>query len=199
MLEVGNAVVSADLIDKTFCCDLEKCKGACCVLGDSGAPLEDEEAVMLKKMLPSIEPYLRPEGLKAVRQWGTSVLDIENDRVTPLVDGKECAYVIFEKGIARCGIEKAFLDGVIPFRKPLSCYLYPVRIKKYASFDAVNYDIWSVCDPARTLGEKTGVRVYEFTAPALRQKYGEAWYRQLQLDAKEILDHPPAVKKLMNK
>ena len=185
MIQIGNANISDDLVTKQFTCDLEKCRGACCVLGDSGAPVNEDEKAVLRQIFSSIKPFLRPEGIKAIENLGTSVIDTENDCVTPLVDGKECAYAVFEDGIARCAIEKAFMAGAVTFRKPVSCFLYPVRIKKYRTYDAVNYDIWPVCDPARALGESLQTPVYVFTAQALRQKYGEVWYRVLQQAAEE--------------
>jgi len=185
MIQIGNTNISDDLVTQQFTCDLEKCKGACCVLGDSGAPVNEDEKTVLKQIFSSIKPFLRPEGIKAIEKLGTSVIDTENDCVTPLVDGKECAYAVFEEGIARCGIENAFMAGAVPFRKPISSFLYPVRIKKYRTYDAVNYDISPVCDPARALGESLQTPVYVFTAQALHEKYGEAWYRELQHAAEE--------------
>jgi len=185
MIQIGNTNISDDLVTQQFTCDLEKCKGACCVLGDSGAPVNEDEKTVLKQIFSSIKPFLRPEGIKAIEKLGTSVIDTENDCVTPLVDGKECAYAVFEEGIARCGIENAFMAGAVPFRKTISCFLYPVRIKKYRTYDAGNYDIWPVCDPARALGESLQTPVYVFTAQALREKYDEAWYRELQHAAEE--------------
>jgi hypothetical protein len=186
MLQIDKTIVSTDLVTKEFTCNLERCKGACCVLGDSGAPLDEDEKIMLEQIYPCIKPFLRPAGVKAIGKQGTSVIDTENECVTPLIEGKECAYTIFEDGIARCGIEKAFLAGAIAFRKPISCFLYPVRVKKYRTFEAVNYDIWPICDPARALGTSLHMPVYEFTAPALRQRYGEAWYSMLQQSASDL-------------
>jgi hypothetical protein len=186
MIQIGNTNISDNLVTQKFTCDLEKCKGACCVLGDSGAPVDETEKTILDQCFNALKPFLRPEGIKTIELLGTTVIDSENDRVTPLIKGKECAYAVFENGIARCAIEKAYLAGAIIFRKPISCYLYPVRIKKYKAFDAVNYDIWPICDPARTLGESLQTPVYVFTAPALRHKYGDAWYDKLQQAAEEI-------------
>jgi hypothetical protein len=186
MIEIGETIISTDLVTKFFTCDLQQCKGACCVLGDSGAPLDENEKILLREIFPSLKPFLRPESVSAIEKQGTSVTDVEKECVTPLIEGKECAYAVFEDGIARCGIENAFLAGVVPFRKPLSCFLYPVRIKKYRTFEAVNYDIWSVCDPARLLGASLRALVYEFTAPALLLKYGEEWVQALRLAAKEV-------------
>jgi len=186
MIEIGETIISDDLVTSLFTCDLQQCKGACCVLGDSGAPVDEKEKILLQEIFPSLKPFLSPEGIRAIEKQGTSVTDIDNERVTPLIEGKECAYAVFENEIARCGIEKAFLAGAVSFRKPLSCFLYPVRIKKYTRFEAVNYDNWSVCDPARSLGTSLQIPVYEFTAPALLQRYGEDWFQALKLAAKEV-------------
>jgi len=186
MLQIDRALVSLELIGEKFCCNLEACKGACCVSGDSGAPLEEEEAEHLRVLFAQIRPYLRHEGIKAIEESGTSVIDIENDRVTPLIDGKECAYVVFENGIARCGIEMAFLNNAIPFRKPVSCYLYPVRIKKYSQYEAVNYDRWDICHPARIKGREMDLSVFRFVRDALIARYGEKWFRLLETSAENL-------------
>ena len=180
MLEIENTLISLDVLEKKFTCDLSVCKGACCVTGDSGAPLEPHEADTLREIYPLLRPYLREESVKTIEESGTSVIDIENDTVTPLNDGKECVFVLFEDGIARCAIEKAFFDGVIPFRKPVSCFLYPVRIKKLSRYDAVNYDRWDICHAAPALGEKLNMPVYRFVQDALKQKFGAAWFNLLE-------------------
>jgi hypothetical protein len=131
MLEIGNSIVSLDIISSRFTCNLQVCKGACCVTGDSGAPLEPAEVVILEEIFPALRPYLSEESIKSIEEQGTSVIDIEQETVTPLNNGKECAYTFFRDGIAFCAIEKAYQDGLIKFRKPISCHLYPVRIKKY--------------------------------------------------------------------
>jgi hypothetical protein len=186
MIQIGETIISTDLVSELFTCDLLQCKGACCVMGDSGAPLDENERILLHDIFPVLKPFLRPEGIRAIENQGTSVTDFDDECVTPLIDDKECAYTVFEDEIARCGIEKAFLSGAVTFRKPLSCFLYPVRIKRYRTFEAVNYDSWSVCDPARVLGASLMTPVFEFTAPALRQKYGEEWFQALKLAAKEV-------------
>ncbi len=179
MIEIGNSVVSVDLITSNFACDLKACKGACCVSGDSGAPLEQEEAEILKEIFPVLRKYLREESVRTIEELGTSVIDMEQDTVTPLNNGKECAYVVFEHDIAFCGIEKAFRDGAITFQKPVSCHLYPVRIKKYTQFDAVNYDQWEICRPAIAHGNSLKMPVYRFTQEALKRKYGVEWFKHL--------------------
>jgi hypothetical protein len=186
MIQIGETIISTDLVTKLFTCDLQQCKGACCVLGDSGAPVDENERILLQEIFISIKPFLSPDGIHAIEKQGTSVTDVDNECVTPLIEGKECAYAVFEDGIAQCGIEKAFHAGAVTFRKPLSCFLYPVRVKKYNTFEAVNYDSWSVCDPARALGASLRIPVYEFTASALRLKYGEEWFQALKLAAKEV-------------
>jgi hypothetical protein len=188
LFEIDSKIVSLDLIQAKFTCDLGKCKGYCCVYGESGAPLEEEEAGILKKIFPEIKKILRPEGILAIEKQGTSVVDDDKDMVTPLIGKMECAYAIFEEGIARCGIEKAFEAGIISFRKPVSCHLYPVRIKKYKGFEALNYDYWHVCEPARINGTELNIPVYVFVRDALIRKYGEEFAGKLDQLAQEIAD-----------
>lgn len=185
MIAIDNSLVSEDLLDKHFVCDLSKCKGACCVEGDAGAPLEDKEVEKLEEIFEDIKPYLREEGILAILQNGTSVQDpSDNEWVTPLVNNSECAYVVFENGITKCGIEKAWKDGISDFRKPVSCHLYPIRITSYKSYDAVNYDKWDICAPACDLGKELKVPVYQFAKDSLIRKYGENWYKDLEEVAK---------------
>jgi hypothetical protein len=186
MFEIDNKIVSLDLFTEKFACDVDKCKGYCCVYGESGAPLEKEEVKILKQIFPELKEFLRPDGIQAIEKKGTSVVDMDKDKVTPLIGRMECAYAIFEKGIARCGIEKAFEAGVISFRKPLSCHLYPVRIKKYDTFEAINYDRLQICDPARECGNKHNIPLYVFVRDALIRKYGEEFIRKLEQIAREI-------------
>jgi hypothetical protein len=186
MLRIKDTLISLDVIEKHFICDLAKCKGACCVRGDSGAPLEDEELPVLEEILPKLKPFLRKEGIKAIEEQGPYVIDIEDDFVTPLVDGKECAYVVFENGIAKCGIEKAYYAGAVEFKKPLSCHLYPVRLHKYGEYTAVNYDKWDICHPARILGHEEQVPVYKFLEESLTRRFGNDWMRHLKIAAKTL-------------
>jgi len=171
--------LSFELLEKKFCCDLTKCFGNCCVDGDSGAPLEEQETHILEDEYQAIKPYLRPEGIEVIEREGEWTIDQEHDRVTPLVKGKECAYAIFDNGVAKCGIEKAYFEGKTTFRKPISCHLYPVRIKSYPEFDALNFDHWDICKPAIAYGKKLGLPAYEFVKDALIRKYGEQWYNDL--------------------
>lgn len=179
MIAIDHTLVSDDLKRVRFCCDLKKCKGACCVEGDGGAPLEEEEVSLLGEHIDSIKPYMVPAGWKVIRSLGTFDYDAEGRYVTPLVGGRECAYVYFEDGIARCAIEKAALDGRIPFGKPVSCHLYPVRITRSVFHEAVNYHKWEICRKALEKGHKEQIPLYVFLREALIRKYGRTWYNKL--------------------
>ena len=186
MIEIGKSIVSSELLTSHFTCNLQACKGACCVLGDSGAPLEDNEVEILREIYPRIKPFLSEESVATIDRLGTSVVDFENDKVTPLNNGKECAYVVFKDGIAFCAIEQAYNEGVVAFRKPVSCHLYPVRIKKYKAFDAVNYDRWDICKPAVVLGDELKLTVHRFVKDALSRQYGEEWFNLLETAARNL-------------
>ncbi len=181
MMQVGNCIVGTELLEEHFLCNLDSCKGHCCVEGEAGAPLEHEEVELIEKYYPKFERYLRDEAIKEIKKNGYTVIDKrDGEPVTPLRKGKECVYTIFENGIAKCGIEKAFLAGKIPFRKPISCHLYPIRVKKISDeLDALNYHFWHVCDPARKFGAKKKVKAYIFLEDALVRKYGREWYNEL--------------------
>ncbi|MFC3881593.1 DUF3109 family protein [Algoriphagus namhaensis] len=181
MILVDKAVISDDIKDKFFVCNLEACKGACCVEGDAGAPLEDEETLILEQIYPLVKDYITEEGRKVIEAQGTWVIDKDGDKGTPTIgDNKECAYALRdEKGILKCGIEQAYLDNKVEFKKPISCHMYPIRITKYDDFDALNYDRWEICSPACELGASLNVPVYKFLKDALIRKYGEAWYAKL--------------------
>lgn len=181
MIEVGKTIVSRDVFKKEFVCNLSACKGECCVAGDAGAPLLDDEKDILESVYPLVKPYMRKEGIESVNLNGTSVFDKkDNEYETPLIDGAECAFVIYdEEGTSLCSIEKAYNDGKIDWQKPISCHLYPIRIKSYKAFDAINYDKWDICSDACTLGEELGVPVYRFLKEPLIRKYGEDWYKDL--------------------
>jgi hypothetical protein len=179
MFQIDDTIVSSAIVEKNFVCDLESCCGSCCRYGDSGAPLHPEEALALEKLLPLFSPWLRPEGIKAIEEKGTSVRDIEGDTVTPLIGNEECAYTVIENGIYRCAIEMAFTAGVIGFRKPLSCHLFPVRIKNFTDFRAVNYEEWPICRPALAAGENEKTQLYTFLKEPLIRAFGHEWYDKL--------------------
>ena len=188
MLQIGEALCSLDIFEKMFCCNLAVCKGCCCEEGDSGAPLEDEETDILEDIYSQVEPFMTSEGVNAVKEHGAHTVDIEHDKVTPLINGKECAYSIIENGIYMCAIEKAYNAGKVNFRKPISCYLYPIRITKYPTYEALNYDKWDICKPARELGYKEGLRIYKFLKQPLIDKYGQEWYDELEIAADALFE-----------
>ena len=157
--------------------------------GDYGAPLEEEELEILDEIYPKVKPYLSAEGVKAIEKQGKYLLYEKMEWVTPLIKGRECAYTIFDdKGIAKCGIEKAYYEGKIEWKKPVSCHLYPIRINKLKnSVEAVNYDKWSICKPACKLGDSLKVPIYKFLKDSLIRKYGEDWYKELELAAEQLV------------
>jgi hypothetical protein len=189
MIAIDRTLISEDLLDKKFVCDLNACKGACCVAGDSGAPLDKEELKILDSIVENVKPYMVKKGIKAIEKHGTYVVDGDGDYTTTLVSpGAECAFVFFDENkIAKCAIEQAYYDGKIGWKKPISCHLYPVRITKHKEYDAVNYDKWSVCKPACSCGEKLDVPVYKFLKEPLIRKYGKDWYKELEKSAKIFL------------
>lgn len=196
MIQVGEVLVSDDIREREFVCNLEKCKGACCVEGDYGAPLEEEELAILKEIYPRIKDYLTREGIKAIERQGTHVVDPDGDFSTPVIKGRECAYARYDdKGVLKCGIEDAYNDGKIPFRKPISCHLYPIRITKKKDFEAVNYHKWSICSPACALGKELQVPLYKFLKDPLIRKYGETWYSELVKVIESDVDKPEKKKK----
>ncbi len=180
MIIIDRAIVSDDIKENFFVCNLTKCKGACCVEGDLGAPLEESELEILEKIYPQVKPYLSAEGQAVIEKEGTWVKDWEDDFSTPTIGDRECAYAIYdEKGVLKCGIEQAYRDGKIDYIKPVSCHLYPIRINKYEEFDALNYDRWSICSDACTLGNELKVPIYKFLKEPLTRKYGQDWYGEL--------------------
>jgi hypothetical protein len=176
---IDKTIISDEVTTVHFACDLPKCKGACCIEGDGGAPLEEEEISMLEDHIDDIRPFMPEAGIREVGRIGVFDYDAAGKYVTPLVDGRECAFVYFEDRIARCAIEKAFTEGKILFHKPVSCNLYPIRIKPLKGNDAVNYHRWHICDPALDNGRKHKIPLYRFLEDALVRKYGRAWYDRL--------------------
>lgn len=180
MIKVGEILVSDDIKNVEFVCHLEKCKGACCVEGDLGAPLEEDELEIMKEIQKKIKPYLTPEGKEAIKKQGPYILDEDGDYSTPTINGRECAYAHYDKqGVLKCGIEQAYLDGKISWRKPISCHLYPIRITKKKDFEAINYHKWSICSDACSFGKSLQVPLYKFLKDPLIRKYGEDWYNEL--------------------
>jgi hypothetical protein len=191
MLQIEDTLVSLDILERHFLCDLNHCKGACCVEGDAGAPLEPDEPEALRRLLPAVWDDLRPEAQDVIRRQGVSYIDVEGDAVTSIVDGKNCVFTLADQdGVCRCAIEKACREGRTDFRKPLSCHLYPIRVKAYDGYRAVNYNRWNICRCAETLGETEGLPLYLFLREALIRKFGLEWYDELALCAAEWNKRP---------
>ena len=186
MIEVGSVLVHEDVIKENFVCNLNKCKGACCLEGDSGAPLEAAELDILKEIYPKVKPFMTAKGIATIEREGTHVTDYDGEYTTPCVEkNKECAYVTWENDITKCAIEKAYEQGAINWKKPISCHLYPIRITKYPEFDVLNYDRWSICSPACSFGNELKVSVHQFLKGPLTRKYGAEWYAELE----EVVDY----------
>ncbi len=188
MIQIDDKIISLDILENHFLCDLNSCKGSCCVEGDSGAPLEKEEAKEIKKLLPSIKPFMSGEGVGVVNHHGVSLYDEDGDLTTPLINNKQCAFVIFEKGIAKCSIEKAYNANKIKFKKPISCHLFPIRVTNYKNFQALNYEKIKICNEACKLGEKSKLPMYVFLKEALIRKYGEKFYDDIIEVAKKLFE-----------
>ncbi len=188
MLQIQDTIVSLDLLERYFCCDLDKCLGECCIEGDAGAPITEEERRKIEEILPEIIDDMLPAARREVEQNGVAYVDEEGDLVTSIVDGRNCAFSYFgENGMCLCAIEKAWREGRIDFMKPVSCHLYPVRIKQYPSFTAVNYHRWKICKCAEILGRKTALRAYQFLKEPLIRRFGKDWYDELDATAQEYL------------
>lgn len=184
MLQIGKTIVSLDILEKEFCCDLRHCKGACCVEGDSGAPVSLEETKQIKEFYPQFEEFLSERNRLEIKRQGFSVIDADGDLVTPLVGNNECVYTYNDDGNTKCAIEKAFLKKYIPFRKPLSCHLFPIRITEYKQYDAINYEKLVICTPGRACGTKNKIPLWKYLKDPLIRKYGKQWFHELEIAAK---------------
>ena len=191
MFQIKNTLISEEILENDFVCNLNACKGACCVDGEAGAPLEDSETEILVDVYPMVKPFLRPEGIAAIEEQGAFVKGEDGEWETPLVNKSECAYVIFsDKGIAKCGLEEAYNQNAISWKKPVSCHLYPIRMREYTEFTAVNYHKWEICDPACSLGAELKVPIYKFVKEALIRKFGKEWYEEIEKVADEYSAKP---------
>lgn len=181
MIQIDDTIISTELFDMKFCCDLAKCKGECCVEGDSGAPLEEEELPLLEKSLPLVWDDLSEKSKKLIKAQGVSYIDEEGDLVTSIVDGCECVFTFFdEKGVCKCALEKAYRAGLSDFYKPISCHLYPIRLQKLSNGTiALNVHKWRVCKSAFTLGEEKGIPLYKFLKEPLVRRFGNEWYEKV--------------------
>lgn len=190
MIAIDNTLISDEVIEKQFVCNLDKCKGGCCVDGDTGAPITQEEANIIEDIYPQIKHLLSPKAIELIEEEGTHTFDDEYGLVTPAIDGGICAYGYYdEKGIVKCAMEHEYLAGNIDFKKPISCHLFPIRITEYETYDAVNYEPReTLCKPACKLGKSLQVPVYQFLKEPLIRKYGEAFYETLDAVAKEYFE-----------
>lgn len=187
MLQIDDTIISLDLLDQCFVCDLDTCKGICCVEGDDGAPLEEEEVKIIEDLLPIIWDDLTEVSKALIKKQGVSYIDSDGEPVTSIVNGEECVFTYTDdQGQCKCAIEKAFREGKTDFYKPISCHLYPVRLQKYDNYTAVNYHQWSVCNCARKLGGKLGVPVYQFLKEPLIRKFGKEWFEELEIADAEL-------------
>lgn len=189
MIIIDNILVSDEIVEEQFVCDLVKCKGGCCVDGDAGAPLEEAEKARIDEVLPVVKEYLDPRSIEEIERQGHYVWNDEFGWVTPAIDDGVCVYAVRDNlGIVKCGIEQAYRDGKVTWKKPISCHLFPVRIKqsKNGKQEYVNYEPrQDLCKPACKLGKKLKVPVYEFLKEPLIRKYGEEFYETLEKIAKE--------------
>jgi len=187
MLQIDDTIISLELLEECFVCDLNSCKGICCIEGDDGAPLEEAEVKIIEDLLPVIWDDLSEASKSVINKQGVSYIDQDGEPVTSIVNGAECVFTYTdESGVCKCAIEKAFREGKTNFYKPISCHLYPVRLQKYDEFTAVNYHRWSVCGCARKLGGKLGVAVYQFLKEPLIRRFGPEWFEQLEIADKEF-------------
>lgn len=187
MIEIDDKIVSTDILSECFACDLGKCKGICCVEGDAGAPLEIDEVDILEEEYPNYAPYMTAEGRAEVERQGFMVVDSDGDYTTPLVDNAACAYAFEEDGVTFCAIERAYREGKCSFLKPISCHLYPIRVKQFRNGSyGLNYHRWAVCSSARECGKKLGVPVYKALREPIVRRFGEEFYRSLEC-AEELM------------
>lgn len=188
MIAIDGVLLSDEVVEEHFVCDLQKCKGGCCVDGDCGAPLTKEETKIIAKIYPKIKPYLPAEYIAEVERQGTHVMDDEYGYVTPTIDGGICVYAYTDElGMVKCAIEKAYKDGVVDFKKPISCHLFPIRVKEMPGYEAINYEPREdLCRPACKLGNKLKVPVYQFLKEPLIRKYGEEFYNTLDAVGKKM-------------
>lgn len=192
MLQIKDTLVSLDLAEQFFCCDLDSCLGRCCIEGDAGAPITPEEKTQIEKALAIIRPDMSPRAVREVDENGVSYIDEEGDLVTTIIDGRDCAFTCYAKnGLCLCALEKAYCEGKSEFKKPSSCHLYPLRLTEYPTFTAVNYHRWKICRAAEKLGRKLGIRLYQFLKEPLIKRFGHEWYDELCLACEEYLKEYP--------
>lgn len=180
MLQIKNTLVTLDMAERFFQCDLSKCLGECCIEGDAGAPITEEELEKLEKVKEIVWDDLLPAARERIKEAGVGYVDEEGDLVTQIVDGRNCVFTTYAPGgMCLCAIEKAYREGRCDWRKPMSCYLYPLRLTTYPTFTAVNYHRWKICKCAEILGRANGTRLYQFMKEPLIERFGQEWYDEL--------------------
>lgn len=191
MIDIDGKIVSVDLLTHRFMCNIAKCKGMCCVEGNAGAPLEVDEAMLLEREFEAYRPYMKGEGVEAVRRDGFAVTDEDGDLTTPLIDDLECAYSFDEGGVTLCAVERAWKEGKTTFRKPISCHLYPIRVTRFRNGTVgLNYHRWDVCAPAVALGRELGVPVYKSLREPIVRAFGEEFFEALEAAAEYVELNP---------
>lgn len=190
MLVVGNSLVSEDLRDIHFSCDLACCKGQCCVEeGGYGAPLMEKELRIMKKLLPKIKKFLPKEAIEIIEKEGFYDKDADNEWCTKTIDKKDCVFTFKnENGDALCAFQALYLQNESDWIKPVSCHLYPIRVKDYGEFQTVNYEYWKICEDAIKKGEKDGIALYEYCKEPLIRRFSEKWYNELEEMIKRSLE-----------
>lgn len=187
MVQIDDVVVALDVFTQKFICNLDACKGECCIEGEAGAPVEEKEREQLERVLPVVWNDLSPEAQAVINKQGVCYRDWDNDLVTSIVNGKDCVFTCYdERGYCCCAIEKAYRAGKTDFYKPISCHLYPIRVGDYGPYKALNYHKWHICHAATLLGQKEDMPVYRFLKEPLIRKFGEAWYNELEVAAREL-------------
>lgn len=187
MIQIDDKIISLELFTARFCCDLGACRGECCVEGNAGAPLDEEEIALLEGEWNNYVTYMTPEGKQAVEEQGVAVIDEDGDLTTPLVNGAECAYTINENGVTWCAIEKAWSEGKTPFRKPISCHLYPIRLVRLSNgLTGLQYHRWDVCRAAEILGAQKGEPLYKTLKEPIIRRFGEAFYNEMEACEQEL-------------
>lgn len=193
LIEIGGRIVVTDILTEKFCCDLRQCRGMCCVEGNAGAPLEEDELAVLEAEYSNYADYMTEAGRQVIEQQGFYVVDEDGDYTTPLIDDADCAYAYSEGGITLCAIEKAYREGQTYFKKPISCHLYPIRVSRFGDgSEGLNYHRWNICASARKCGMEKGMRVYEGLREPIERRFGKEFYDELDAAAKYLDSNPDA-------
>lgn len=190
IIQIGNVLVSPDLFTERFCCDLDACKGACCIEGDAGAPVTPDEIAGIESALDTVWNELSAGAQAVIDRQGVAYTDEEGDLVTSIVNGKDCVFTCYENGCCLCALERAWRNGRTSFCKPMSCSLYPIREQTFRDGTiGLNYNRWKICDSARCKGAELDLPVYKFLRQPLIRRFGEDWYRELEKVAEEMFGH----------